>query len=217
MSDVRVRYTTLEIGGMDIHIRMLRDIRQFQDDSNIAKKLGISSAAWPIFGVIWPSGKVLAHLMLDYHIQGKRILEVGCGIGLASLVLNKRSADVTATDHHPETERFLVYNTELNGGEAIPFVRTGWQNLTDDRLGTFDLIIGSDLLYESEHIDPLAAFINQHGRRHCEVVIVDPGRGYHAKFSRKMGSLGYSHTRDKPENTDYLDKKFKGWIMSYSR
>ncbi|WDP89557.1 MAG: methyltransferase [Desulfobacter sp.] len=217
MSDVRGRYTTLEIGGMDIHIRMLRDIRQFDDDNGIAKKLGISSAAWPIFCVTWPSGEVLAHLMPDYQIQGKRILEVGCGIGLASLVLNKRSADITATDHHPETERFLNYNADLNGGETIPFVRTGWQNLTHGGLGTFDLIIGSDLLYETEHVELLGAFINQHGRRHCEVVIVDPGRGYHAKFSKKMATLGYSHTRIKSQNTDYLDKNFKGWIIFYAR
>jgi predicted nicotinamide N-methyase len=217
MPDVRVRYTTFEIGDMDIHVRMLRDNLQFQDKCGVAKKLGISSAAWPISGVIWPSGQVLAHLMLNYHIKGKRVLEVGCGIGLASLVLNNRSADITATDHHPETEGFLVYNTDLNGGNVIPFVRTGWANPGDDRLGTFDLIIGSDLLYESEHVDLLAAFINQHGRRSGDVIIVDPGRGFQAKFTRKMQSLGYSHIKEKPENTNYLHKGFKGWIMTYSR
>lgn len=217
MSDVRIRYTTFEIGGMDIHIRMLRDVLQFHDSKDVAKRMGISSAAWPVSGVIWPSGQVLAHLMLDYHVEGKRILEVGCGIGLASLVLNKRSADITATDHHPESEGFLVYNAGLNGGNAIPFVRTGWADLIDCDLGTFDLIIGSDLLYESEHVDLLARFINQHGRGRCDVIIVDPGRGLHAKFSKKMISLGYSHIQEKPENTDYLDKKFKGWIITYSR
>ena len=217
MSDIRIRYTTLEIGHLDIHIRMLRDILQFYDIDGAAKKLGISSAAWPMFGVVWPAGVVLANLMLEYHVDGKRILEIGCGIALASLILNQRSADITATDYHPETEKFLVYNTGLNGGKTIPFVRTGWANLTNDSLGTFDLIIGSDLLYESEHINLLAAFINQHSRRHCEVIIVDPGRGFHAKFSKKMQSLGYSHVQEKPTNTDYLDKKFNGWIITYSR
>lgn len=217
MSDIRIRYTTLEIGHMDIHIRMLRDILQFHDIDGDAKKLGISSAAWPMFGVVWPAGEVLANLMLDYHVDGKRVLEVGCGIALASLILNLRSADITATDHHPETEGFLVYNTGLNGGKTIPFVRTGWADLTNDELGTFDLIIGSDLLYESEHVDLLAAFINQHGRRHCDVIIVDAGRGFHAKFTKKMRNLGYSHTQEKPENTNDSNKKFTGWIMTYSR
>lgn len=217
MSDVRVRYTTLEVGNMDIHIRMLRDILQFSDNDGVAEKLGISSANWPLFGLVWPSSQVLARLMLDHHVKGKRILEVGCGIALASLVLNQRSADITATDHHPETEGFLLYNTDLNNATSIPFVRTGWAQSAMDELGSFDLIIGSDLLYEDQHVELLSRFINQHSRRQCEVVMVDPGRGLHAKFSKKMVTLGYSHSQEKPEHTDYLEKKFKGWILTYSR
>lgn len=217
MPDVRVRYTTIEIGDMDIHVRLLRDILQFNDKGGVAQRLGISSAAWPISGVIWPSEKVLAHLMIDYQIKGRRILEVGCGIALASLVLNQRLADITATDHHPETEGFLGYNTSLNNGRIIPFVRTGWANSAGNGLGNFDLIIGSDLLYEEEHVDLLATFINQHSRSHCKVVIVDPGRGFHAKFTRKMAGLGYAHFQEKPETKAYPDKKFKGWILTYSR
>lgn len=217
MPDARVRYTTLEIGAMDIHIRMLRDILQFDDPGDVAGKLGISSAAWPLFGVIWPSEEVLAHLMLDYQIKGKRVLEVGCGIALASLVLNQRAADITATDHHPGAGDFLDYNVGLNNGKIIPFVRTGWAEPFHDQLGTFDLIIGSDLLYEDAHVNLLAAFINQHVRPCCEVVIVDPGRGFHTKFTRKMGSLGYSQSQKKHESTDYLKKHFKGWILTYSK
>lgn len=217
MPEVRLRYTTLEIGDMDVHIRMLRDNLQFHDKDGVAEKLGISSAAWPLFGVVWPSSEVLAHLMADYNVAGKRVLEVGCGIALASLVLNHRLADITATDLHPETEGFLVHNTGLNEGETIPFVRTGWADEKEDELGVFDLIIGSDLLYESEHVDLLAAFVNQHAGVSCDVVIVDPGRGFHAKFSKKMVALGYSHSQEKPENTDYLEKKFKGRILTYSR
>jgi predicted nicotinamide N-methyase len=217
MSDVRIRYTTLEIGDMDIHIRVLKDVLQFHDHAGAAEKLGISSAAWPIFGVVWPSGQVLAHLMAQYHVAGKRVLEVGCGIGLASLVLNSRSADITATDHHPEAEKYLVFNAALNKGQTIPFVRTGWADPIVNNLGRFDLIIGSDLLYESGHVDLLAAFVDQHGRPCCDVIIVDPGRGFHGRFTSKMVSFGYSHTRKKPANTDYLNKQFKGWILTYTR
>ena len=93
------------------------------DENGVAEKLGISDASWPLFGVIWPSSEILAHLMFDYEIEGKSILEVGCGIALASLVLNHRLADITATDHHPEVENFLTENINLNNGNEIPFVR----------------------------------------------------------------------------------------------
>lgn len=213
---LRVRYQTVEFGEMDIHLRTLRDKQQFRDIDGEAKKLGISSALWPLFGVIWPSSLVLAHFMVDYEYKNKRILEVGCGIALSSLMLNHLLADITATDYHPEAGNFLLENTELNKDRVIPFVRTDWNELNKD-LGKFDVIVGSDLLYEDEHIDLLSDFIVRHTHPHNEVIIVDPGRGRHAKFSRKMVSLGYAHNQNKPENVDYLDQPFKGQILRYQR
>jgi predicted nicotinamide N-methyase len=215
MSSLRIRYQTIEFDDLDIHVRTLRDNQQFSDTNGVAEALGISSAMWPLFGVVWPSGEILAHLMSDFEIAGKRILEVGCGIGLASLVLNHRLADITATDYHPEAESFLRMNAKLNDDEEIPFVRTGWSD-EDSGLGEFDLIIGSDLLYEREFVHLLAAFIDQHAKAHCDVIIVDPGRGNHARFSRHMTGLGYSHSQSKPENADYLTQPFKGQILRFA-
>ncbi len=216
MTKLRLRYHTYEIGEADIHVRSLRDNQQYEDNQGLAEKAGISSATWPLFGIVWPSGEVMAHLMKDYDIAGKRILEVGCGIGLTSLVLNQRKADITATDYHPEAEGFLIINTDLNKENLIPFIKADW-DVSSDTLGKFDLILGSDLLYETEHIELLSNFINRHTKKQCEVIIVDPGRNQHARFSKKMVKLGYSHSQSKPENTHYLDNPFKGQILRYSR
>ena len=216
MSSLRFRYQTIEFGKSDIHLRTLRDRQQYADDFGLAAALGISSSNWSLFGVVWDSSQVLAHFMFDYDIKGKRILEIGCGIGLSSLMLNSRNANITATDYHPEVEIFLAQNVMLNKGKDIPFVRTGWAD-NDTSLGKFDVIIGSDLLYERDHIDLLSNFIDQHSQPHCEVIIVDPGRAQHARFSKKMVSLGYSHSQSKPENVDYLDKPFKGQVLRYQR
>ncbi|MBJ7537680.1 class I SAM-dependent methyltransferase [Marinomonas transparens] len=216
MSHFRVRYQTLEFDKTDIHVRTLRDKQEFSDDDDVALNLGISSAVWPLFGVIWPSGEVLAHHMFEHNIDGLRILEVGCGIGLASLVLNHRLANITATDYHPEAGGFLLENTELNGDKPIPFVRTNWED-DSSGLGKFDCIIGSDILYERFHVNLLSAFIEKHAAENCKVLLVDPGRGHHAPFSKKMVTLGYSHTQSKPENTHYLSAPFKGQILTYQR
>jgi predicted nicotinamide N-methyase len=216
MATVRIRYQTIEFDNVDIHVRTLRDRLQFSDDDGVAEKLGISSATWPLFGVIWDSSLVLAHLMFDFDIDGKRILEIGCGIGLSSLLLNTRLADITATDYHPEAENFLLENIKLNKGKHIPFVRTGWED-EENSLGKFDLIIGSDLLYERNHACLLSGFINQHSEADCEVIVVDPGRGNHARFRKKMIKLGFSFTQIKPEVSEYTRKPFKGHIMCYKR
>lgn len=216
MSCLRFRYQTIEFGKIDIHLRSLRDNQEFADDNNEAADLGISSASWPLFGILWAAGQVLAHQMLDFDVANKRILEVGCGIALASHLLNNRHADITATDYHPEAGNFLAENIKLNHSDHIPFVRTGWAD-EQSSLGEFDVIIGSDLLYESEHVDLLAHFLQQHAATHCEIILVDPGRGHHARFSKKMVKLGFVHTQHKPYTAEYLDKPFNGQVLRYIR
>lgn len=215
-SSLRVRYQTIEFGKLDIHLRTLRDLQEFEDEHDQAGQLGISSAAWPLFGVLWTAGEVLARLMFERDVEGLRILEVGCGIGLTSLVLNSRDADITATDHHPEAGAFLRHNTALNGGRRVPFVRTGWADL-DCGMGMFDLIVGSDVLYERGHAELLAAFIDRHAGKSCEVVIVDPGRGNHAQFSREMVGLDFEQAETINLDREYVTGPFRGRVLGYHR
>lgn len=137
---------------------------------------------------------MLASMMIDHNVAGKRILEVGCGLGLASLVLNNRLADITATDHHPESEAYLRWNTLLNGGATIPFVRTGWEQKCES-LGLFDLVIGSDILYQPDHPELLSTFIGRHTHDQSEVIIVDPSRGHFGRFSKHMIRQGFLETK----------------------
>lgn len=216
MDSYRICYQTLEFNEHDIHVRSLKDKNQYSDPLGEAEAMGISSAQWSLFGVVWDSGQVLAHQMDKFATKGKRFLEVGCGIALSSLLLNARQADITATDYHPEAGRFLAENTRLNNSKPIPFLRTGWAD-KHNGLGTFDVIIGSDLLYELEHIDLLSQFIHRHANPYCEIILVDPGRGNHAPFSKKMTALGYQHSQHKPADSSYLSKPFKGQVLHYLR
>lgn len=213
---LRICYQTIVIGNNDIHLCTLRDKQQFSDPDDIAHDLGISSASWPIFGVVWPSSIVLANHMSDFDSQGKRILEIGCGIALSSILLNEQQMDITATDYHPEVETFLNRNTDLNNGKDINFERVDWAD-ENSQMGLFDVIIGSDLLYEDEHVALLAFFIHNHAKPDCEVIIVDPGRGRKNKLSSKMEEYGFTTLQTKPLNTEYLTEKFKGHILNYSR
>jgi len=211
-----VKYQTIEFDKIDIHLHSLRDKQQYSDPDGIAEKLGISSALWPIFGVIWPSSLVMSNFLLDYDFHNKRILEIGCGIGLSSLLLNHLHADITATDFHPAVEGFLDKNVLLNDDRKIPFILTDWKE-TNMELGLFDLIVGSDLLYEDEHAVLLADFIERHANNKCKVIIVDPGRGRLGKFCKKMTAVGFSYVKNKPEDTSYLEKPFAGNIIEYNR
>ncbi len=154
--------------------------------------------------------------MLDYRIAGRSVLEVGCGIGLGSLVLNARQVDITATDQNPEAGEFLAENTRLNDAEDIPFIRAGWVEGSGE-LPRFDLLIGSDLLYEPDHAVDLSAFIDRHARRIAEVILVDPGRGGVNQFTRQMEEFGFRSDPFEPSSLPVLDPVFRGKYLRYFR
>jgi len=209
---LKIKYKSYEFGEFDIHLRTLKDRNQFTDLDDQALELGISNAQWPIFGVVWDSGLVMAHEMLTQEIEGKKILDVGCGMAIASHLLIARGADITATDYHPEVEGFLKENILLNKSDDIKFVLEDW-NTDKSKLEKFDLIIGSDLLYEVEHIELLSKFLEAHANDKCEIVITDPKRGNANKFTRSMESFGFTHTQNKSAH----EKNFKGNIHRYLR
>ncbi len=201
--------------GADFQIRSLLDRRQFDDPLGCAELMGISSAAWPLFGMLWPSGRVLADQMVLHEIKGKRILELGCGLALASLVLHRRGGNVTASDNHPLVEAFLVENLRLNDLPTLKYQMANWTR-ANPQLGLFDLIIGSDVLYDREQPESVSQFINVHAAPDVEVIIVDPNRGNHRGFSRRMIALGFSHTSHAVMALAD-DTPYKGSVHTYAR
>ena len=187
-----VKLQTVSGSGEDLTLRSLLDRVQYHDPAGDAARAGISPASWPLFGLLWPSGQVLAGVMASYAIEGKRVLELGCGLGLASLVVHRRGGDVTATDCHPLAASFLRENLELNGLPAMKYSVAHWGR-ANPLLGGFDVIIGSDVLYDRDQPEVLSQFIACHSQPGVEVLIVDPNRGNQGRFSAMMRLLGYSH------------------------
>lgn len=193
MPGYEVETVTHHIGDSDFHLRVLLNRQQYSDPDGAAERAGVSPASWPLFGVVWPAGLALAETMSRFPVEGKNILELGCGIGLTSLVLARRGARITACDHHPLAEEFLRHNATLNGLPPITFHTAPWLEPVP-RFGRFDLIIGSDLLYERDHAALLAGFIAHHANPAAQLLIADPGRGYVRPFSLLLETQGYARS-----------------------
>lgn len=216
----------------DLLIRSLLDKHQFHDPLDEALNLGISSATWPLFGLLWPSGLRLAERMALRPVSGERILEIGCGLALSSLVAHRRGAQVTASDAHPLTRFFLDENTRLNGLPALTYRHGLWGQaaLRDDGLavltqaqdavvaGLFELIVGSDILYERDEKGALARFIGQHAAAQSEVWVVDPNRGNRAAFHKHMAHLGFAlHEQGLDQAAGLNSPAYKGRMLTYTR
>lgn len=216
MPGYTTRNLSLSVGDLPFRLRVLTDRQQFSDPDGHGEQLGISSAQWSLFGQLWPAGHMLARAMSTFEIAGKRILELGCGIGLPSLVLQQRGADVVASDIHPLTEPFLAYNAALNALPALHYRQLRW-DVPLPSLGRFDLIIGSDLLYEADQAAVLDGVIARHAQPDAELLFTDPGRGNSHRFTRAVAAQGFSVSESRSAMDDDDLPPHRGRLLHYRR
>jgi predicted nicotinamide N-methyase len=216
MPGYRVREIEQPIGGHRYRLRLLSDTQQFADPDGHGARAGISSAQWSLFGQLWPAGRLLAQAMDRFDITGKRILELGCGIGLASLVLQRRGADVVATDIHPLAEVFLAYNAALNALPALHYRQLRW-DLPLPALGRFDAIIASDVLYERDHAELIAGMVERHAMPRAEVLVTDPGRGNSARFGKLLEAQGFTMDSERCPMDDGDAPPHRGRLLHFRR
>ncbi len=212
----QLKHETITVCLNDYKICSLLDQNQFDEDDLEAISLGITSATWSLFGVVWPASQILAAEVSVADLAGKRVLEIGCGIGLASIVLHKMGADITATDYHPRAQEFLNRNLVDNNLAPMKFQAIDFEK-QNPSLGKFDLIIASDVLYQPHHAQMLAGFISLHSSDDVKVIVVDPGRENRAKFTHNMIALGYSHQFTNFNQQLSENLRCKGRILHYQR
>ncbi len=227
MPGYQTKHECIGIAGADsLNIRSLLDRQQYADPFGEAEAMGISSAAWPLFGLLWPSSMELALWMVKRPLVAhERVLEVGCGLALASLVSHRRGVDVTASDCHPLASSFLIENVSLNDLAPLTYRHGNW---ADDELspvhdrhpivqGRFDLIMGSDVLYERDESGQLSRFIARHAQPRAEVLIVDPNRSNRAAFNRRMANEGFALEEIDLSHVLADGAAYKGRMLRYLR
>ncbi|MBV8597803.1 MAG: 50S ribosomal protein L11 methyltransferase [Actinobacteria bacterium] len=133
----------------------------------------------PYWAELWPSGIALARVVAGLDLAGKRVLELGAGLGLPSLAAALRGADVLATDWADEAVELLRDNAQRNG-ITVRAARVRWDEPA--RLlaaAPWDLVLLADVLYEQRNADRLLELLPQLGG---EALIAEPGRPFAKRF-----------------------------------
>lgn len=197
----KLKTVTEKIGTMSLSLEILNDLNETIDDLFSTKKAdAFLEDLCPYFGTIWPAARALATHMsrLNQSLAGAKILEVGCGLALPSLVAAKLGAEIVATDFHPDVPRFLEKNLELNQILNFKYENLNWRepaaiDLLLKQNGPFDWVMGSDVLYESAHPRDLARALSILAGKKGRIIIADPARPYLQSFLDAMGVLGYRY------------------------
>jgi predicted nicotinamide N-methyase len=118
---------------------------------------------------------------------------------------------------------FLRENLRLNQLSPMNYQHGHWgqhsEQHQDPKVNSrFDLIIGSDILYERDEQGDLAHYINEHLEDHAEVWVVDPNRGNRAHFHRNMAAQGFSlHEEVLDISATATEAAYKGRMLTYLR
>jgi predicted nicotinamide N-methyase len=148
----------------------------------------------PYFGILWESSVGLSQYLASHPelIKNKQVLELGCGLGLPSMVASSLGGRVLATDFHPDVEEYFKRNCRHSGLECS-YQRLNWR---EEGEGQFDVVLGSDVLYESRHPDELAQGLLKFVTPTGTILLSDPGRAYIDKFLISMKKEGFAGEMD---------------------
>ena len=96
-----------------------------EDDYNRHQRL-------PYWGTLWPSARLLAARVAEADGSGRRLLELGCGVGLVSLSAALAGFEVLATDYYAEALEFVTANAQHNGLTGIATRCVDWRQYPAD-------------------------------------------------------------------------------------
>ena len=126
----------------------------------------------------YPETAFYARAVVDLLVPGTRYLDVGCGVGVTTVLAAKRGVDVTAADINP----LAIDNTRLNCDlHGLPSV--------DIRISDVFSAIGSNETYETVFWNIPFAYRRRIRRLSMlEEAIFDPGFKKHRDFLRGASS-----------------------------
>lgn len=127
---------------------------------------------------VWRSSFVLMDYLSTWEIpESSRVLDIGCGWGLAGIYLAKNySAQVTGLDIDNSVEPYLRLQAEVNQC-TVDFQARSFQSLGKDELGSYHTLMGTDICFWDELTTPLFDLLKLAKDSGVEqILIADPGR-----------------------------------------
>lgn len=168
---------------------------QVQTDDDLAN--------FPFGVLLWASAHALALRLAEEPalVAGKRVLELGAGVGYVGLVAAHLGAtEVVQTDYHEGCLALCRQNIVCNGVQNVRVERGDWRTWPSELHG-FDLVLGTDILYERSLHPALTALLPQLGKT---LLLADPIRPAALEFVEQREAEGWT-VRTEPRRLTWID------------
>jgi predicted nicotinamide N-methyase len=148
----------------------------------------------PYWAELWPSALALARHLSTRDLTGVHTIELGCGVGLPTIVALARGARVLATDHYEAALDFTSHNASTNLDREPDTALLDWRTPDTEGMGTFDLVLAADVLYERKNAAALADLVPKLLAPGGEAVFADPRRDEAPVYLGTMEGNGFEDT-----------------------
>ncbi len=136
----------------------------------------------PYWAMVWPSGIALADTVLQEHAQfaGRRVLELGCGLGITATATVTTSSAVIVTDYAATALLLCQLNALRNTGRSVSTLQLNWRRpplaLWAWAKRPFTHVLAADVLYEERDVEPLLHLIERLLGDDGVLWLAEPGR-----------------------------------------
>jgi methyltransferase-like protein 23 len=187
--DVQLQECRVQVGGREwavLHTGAL--VTYDQEASFLSEKAG----RIPYGVALWPSALALAHEIATRPeaFRGRRVLELGAGIGLPGIVAAALGGRVLQTDRNDGALAVCRLNGERNRAAGIEYRLADWADWTDPT--KYDWLIGADVLYAEDGHAHLRRIFDTSLAPGGRVLAADPFRGPSLRFLESLQAAGWA-------------------------
>jgi predicted nicotinamide N-methyase len=205
LAEIERRFTLaehdVELPGLTVRLLKPRNF-----DDLISEADYVRDERLPYWADLWVAAEVLATYVLERADElapaRGRALELGCGLGLVSIAAKHRGFDVLATDYYDDALLFAAHNAAQATGSPMATRMVDWTAMPDD-LGTFDVVLAADVLYEMRYAPVVADAVARTLAPGGVFVLSDQGRIALSAFLEEARARGLdarvTHRVDAPE------------------
>lgn len=180
---------TFDVFGDSKTVYLPADPDAFLDDPTVTDRHE-TSGYMPYWAYVWPASLHLARQVASAPWGlGTRVLELGCGVGLAGLAAVLRGDDVVFSDYDPVAVDLCLLNARRWGRSATGWV-FDWRSPVDSP--RFEVILGCEVIYELANHDPLLNVLDRLLSDTGLAWFADAGRIRAPAFIERLAPRGYN-------------------------
>jgi predicted nicotinamide N-methyase len=156
----------------------------------------------PVWAEIWPSGIVLAGMVAREPgaFHGKRVLELGPGVGITAIAALRAGADLVVADYDARALALCALNALDQAGREPVTLAVNWRKSSAKLRAAADegfaVILAADVLYAPRDVEPLLELVERILAPDGELWLAEPGRADAKRFVQMLRERGWTGTSE---------------------